>query len=368
MGFWHTGYLEFHESTGLSDAYTAPIQVFPRCQKCGQDFPDVDALTLHRFEMHPYLQPALLIDGVEFVATRQTISKQIEAEKIRFTNTSTCWLNGEQVTAAALSQRIAAARQKFISVRLRNDEGAVETNYDLDIGIPEKNDIIEVEKRFFELSSAGNLTVISINNFIQVTREFLSARSYVDGLSMYLYGVLAKDQRGDISLTREDGRARMTSAQQLLIRFDTPLSVVVTQTINFNLNAFNDGLLLQNSPQLARVMQRFWHLLHPDENLPVLRDEAEGARSKQVPLDVCTNQLVEWSLLSSSSVVEKRKELEKTFSDDNWIPDDRFKVQILLVDALNNEGEVKKCSDHARRLRHHAQWGKWAESLIQIDK
>jgi hypothetical protein len=368
MGFWHTGYLEFHEPTGLSDAYTAPTPVFPRCQKCGQEFPDVDTLTLHRFEKHPYLQPALLIDGVEFVAPRQMISKQIKAENIRFMNTITCWLNGEQVTTSVLSQRIAEARQKFISVRLRNDEGAVETSYDLDIGIPEKNDIIEVEKRFFELSSAGNLTVISINNFIQVTRDFPSAGNYVDGLSKYLYGVLGKDQRGGTSLTREEGRARMTSAQQLLARFDTPLSVVVTQTVNFNLNAFNDGLSLQNSPQLARVMQRFWRLLHPSEKLPVLTDETEGNRSKQVPLDVCTNQLVEWSLLSSSSIIEKRKELEKTFSDDNWIPDDRFKVQILLINALNNEGDGKRCSDHARRLRHHPQWGKWAESLIQIDK
>ena len=123
-----------------------------------------------------------------------------------------------------------------------------------------KSDIIEVEKRFFELSSAGNLTVISINNFIQVTRDFCSAGSYVDGLSMYLYGVLAKDQRGDTSLSREEGRARLTSAQQLLARFDTPLSAVINQTINFNLNAFNDGLSLQNSPRLGQVMQRFWRL------------------------------------------------------------------------------------------------------------
>lgn len=368
MGFWHTGYLEFHEPTGLSDTYTAPVQVFLRCQKCGQEFPHVDALALHRFEMHPYLQPALLIDGVEFVATRHTISKQIKAENIRFTNANSCWFNGEQVTMAVLSERIASARHKFISVRLRNDEGAVEANYDLDIGIPEKNDIIEVEKRFFDLSSAGNLNVLSINNFIQICREFVSAKTYVDGLSMYLYGLLAKDQRGDTSLIREDGRARMTSAQQLLTRFDTPLSVVVTQTINFNLNAFNAGLSLQNSPQLARVMQRFWCLLHSDENLPVLPDEPVGFQSKQVPLDVCTNQLVEWSLLSSSGLVEKRKELEKTFSDDNWTPDDRFKVQILLVDALSNEGDFKSCSEHARRLRHHAQWGKWAESHIKIDK
>lgn len=368
MGFWHTGYLEFHEPTGLSEIYITPMPVCPRCQKCGQEFPDFDALTLHRFEMHPYLQPALLIDGVEFVATRHTISKKIKAENIRFTNTNSCWFNGEQVTTNVLPERIAAARQKFISVRLKNDAGAVDTNYDLDICIPEKNDIIEVEKRFFELSSAGNLNVISINNFIQVTRDFPSARSYVDGLSMYLYGVLAKDQRGDTSLTREEGRARMTAALQLLARFDTSLSVVISQTINFNLNAFNDGLVLQNSPRLARVMQRFWYLLHPNENLRVFPDETEVARSKHVPLDVCTNQLIEWSLLSSSSIVEKRKELEKTLSDDNWIPDDRFKVQILLVDALNNEKDVKGCSDHARRLRHHAQWGKWAESLIQIDK
>ena len=64
MGFWHTGYAEFHEPTGLDGfAYQAPPSVRYVCEHCEQYYFELDDLRRHRFEQHPLRQPALLLRG-----------------------------------------------------------------------------------------------------------------------------------------------------------------------------------------------------------------------------------------------------------------------------------------------------------------
>lgn len=365
MGLWATGYMEFHERTGLDEDYFPSKPMLQRCPQCEKEFSNAEALSHHRFEAHPYLQPVLVINGMELIGRRHTISKEIRAKNISCTNTSECWINEKSVTNGELSKRIASVRQGFVTVVLKNNLGQVTTTYELDIAIPELVDIIDVDKRFFEFSSVGKLSAMSVNDFIQVTRNFHSARTYVDGLSSYLYGVLAKDQRGDITLSREQGRARMTYALQLLSLFDTSLSKVIVQVINFNLNAFNDGDAVKNSPRLANGTNRFWRLLHSNEKSSLVSIQLDHSTAKQFPLDICTSQLLEWSSFSAADIVERRKELEKVFSDDNWVPDDRLKVHILLADVLQKQGDLPSAIEHARRLRHDSFWGEWAEILIQ---
>ena len=52
MGFWHTGYMEFHEPVGLGSGVKATPPVF-RCSHCPATFPSSAELRTHRFEMHP---------------------------------------------------------------------------------------------------------------------------------------------------------------------------------------------------------------------------------------------------------------------------------------------------------------------------
>jgi hypothetical protein len=365
MGLWQTGYLEFHEWSGLNEDYSPPKPVYTRCSQCEKEFLDVVGLSRHRFEAHPYHQPILVIGDTEFVSSRHTISKKIETSNIHFLNASNCWLNDIEVPISVLAEKIATIRRGYISVRLRNNIGQIDTAYELDFDIPEKNDIIEVDKRFFEFSSMGNLNVLSINAFIEIANKFPSTRKYVDGLSSYLYAVLAKDGRGDTTLSKEQGRARLTHAIQILSGFDTSLSKVISEIINLNLNAFNTGSNLLTAPLLAKVMRKFWALLHPDDVFPALASNSNDIGFKQIPIDICTSQIIEWSLLSADRIVEQKKILEKALLDDNWVPDDRVKVHIILANAFFIEGDITGCLVHARRIRHNPFLGEWAESLIK---
>ncbi len=48
MGFWHTGYFEFHEPTGIDP----PVALKPRrffCDRCNRSFASRDELEDHRF-------------------------------------------------------------------------------------------------------------------------------------------------------------------------------------------------------------------------------------------------------------------------------------------------------------------------------
>jgi len=99
------------------------------------------------------------------------------------------------------------------------------------------------------------LDIVRIDNFIDITEKYSTARRYVDGLSNYLYGILAKDQRGGTNLKQSDYKARYSSAFDILKGFETPLSAIVNVIINFNKNIFSYSNLLF-TPQLQQVMSR----------------------------------------------------------------------------------------------------------------
>ena len=64
MGFWHTGYAEFHEPSGLEEyVYSPPPPVRYVCEHCSESFAELEGLRRHRFEQHPVRQPALWLRG-----------------------------------------------------------------------------------------------------------------------------------------------------------------------------------------------------------------------------------------------------------------------------------------------------------------
>ncbi len=63
MGFWHTGYMDFHEPTGLDGwVFDPKPPTFP-CKHCGAIWNSLDDLRKHRFEKHSLIRPILFIDG-----------------------------------------------------------------------------------------------------------------------------------------------------------------------------------------------------------------------------------------------------------------------------------------------------------------
>ena len=73
MGFWHTGYIEFHEPTGIGIRRPSPPPRYV-CDRCGDSFSSPAARDEHRFAAHPLHKPAMFVQGIELGARRTRIA------------------------------------------------------------------------------------------------------------------------------------------------------------------------------------------------------------------------------------------------------------------------------------------------------
>lgn len=72
MGFWHTGYMEFHEDAFFSAVFAsakAPYRhsVIP-CPDCGLTFATLQDFELHRFNGHLFVRPTFSFVAANAVA------------------------------------------------------------------------------------------------------------------------------------------------------------------------------------------------------------------------------------------------------------------------------------------------------------
>lgn len=101
MGFWHTGYAEFHEPTGLGEyVYTPPPPVRYSCEHCTQSFANLEALRKHRFEQHPVRQPTLLLRGKPVGALTQVLMTPLGPADVLVEDATVCLLNGQPLPPA----------------------------------------------------------------------------------------------------------------------------------------------------------------------------------------------------------------------------------------------------------------------------
>src|SRR3954464_6802848 len=97
MGFWHTGYMEFHEKVGL-DWEFKPGPPSYVCSECARQFPTEDGLHKHRLEAHPLRRPALFIDGMELGSRPLRITQGLVSGAVRTENCATATINGKNVS------------------------------------------------------------------------------------------------------------------------------------------------------------------------------------------------------------------------------------------------------------------------------
>jgi hypothetical protein len=186
-------------------------EVFP-CKNCLAVFDTYNEWFEHRFHMHPVPKPFLVVGDVEVIAPRYIVMKAVPIEQIRVVNTQKCIVNGKDTLLAELAYLLTHTENGFFEVKLFSEDGKVESRYEISIEIPNDEHLRWVEREFMALASSGSLSVHIINVFIQSTINATSAKHYAAGLANYLFGLLGKDQRGNTSLTQEQGRAKLNEA------------------------------------------------------------------------------------------------------------------------------------------------------------
>ena len=340
-----------------------PAPVVYRCIICNATFLDPDRLFEHRFTAHPYKRPALILGGRELTSPREVVVRPLTAADIVLANTDLCFFDGATVKPEHLATMLSNQRDGLHTVVL--NKLGIETPYEIAFEIAAPTELAEVDRLFLSIVGAETLTLDRINLFADMAEPYPTARRYLDGLCQYLYGLLAKDQRGGTHLQQSDYKTRFNLALDTLRLFDRPLANVAVGVVNFSQNAFNDGESLGASAKLQYAMRVFSGFLRQIgvERPPTWSVTGIG----NVPVDHATDQIVSWASEGIAEVLKHRREMEAVISSPEWVPDDRFKASILLAERLAKNGDIAAAQSHARLVMNDGLFGEWAQRIMEMD-
>lgn len=347
------------------DGLPPPAPVYYLCSICGARFKDTDRLFEHRFNEHPLTRPTLILDGREITSPRQIISTPLDENQITFVSADRCSFDAREVTTQSLPKLLAKTKAGVHTIHLERQ--GIETHYEIVFEIAESKELEVVEHNFLSIVGSDTLSVDRINLFAEMTSKCRTAIRYVDGLCQYLYGVLAKDQRGGTHLNISEYKTKFNLAIDGLSPFDRPLANVVVGIINFAQNAFGDGNALAFSPKLQRAMRTYFGYLN-NAGTPSAKGAAwPGNGMGNVPIDHATDQIIQWVLEPDDEAQKHLRQMEAVIDSGEWVPDDRLKVSLLLAERLAARHDYIAAKRFARTLTHDAIFSEWAERIMEMD-
>jgi hypothetical protein len=368
MGFWHTGYAEFHEPTGFGEyVFTPPPPVRYSCEHCSKSFLDLEVLRKHRFEEHPVRQPALLLRGKPVGALPQVLMTPLGPADVVVEDATNCLLNGQPLRPAHLGQLLAAMRSEFAEVELSN-QGA-STRCQLDFRVADEANLAGVEAAFLRLARDRVLNIEAVSRFNDDCRAFASAMPYCDGISHYLYGVMAKERSPDSGLKHEEYIQRFLRSSEELSGFGRPLARSVRSLVAFHFNQFDDAEYLAPEGALRHAAGAFAGLL---QGLPWHFDAAFSPAPGSAVEDLLTDQETLQILADAShGLVELKVRADELLSHLRRAPAggyDHMKRMLLTCEALAARDEPASHGDArklARTLAGKPDTSAWANALLE---
>ena len=361
MGFWHTGYFEFHEPAGLGVVFR-PSKIYYPCQACDARFEDPAALRQHRLEAHRFERPLMFIRGLELGATPLRITQPLAVADVQTLRAERALLNGHALSLSKLSSELCQVPKGKVVVTLANAQ--VEAKFELDFQVAQLADMEGVERAFLDMARGRELSIRAIDGFIAATKAYRSAALYADGLCHYLYGVLAKQRSADSGLPYSEYSNRYTRAADELLGFERPLAEVVRAAVAFHFNHFDDAQAWAPQGRIQRAAYLFggvlsgwpWHLTHEDT------DEGVGPL-EDLLTDFETLRILRWAELGAQELEAVLPEMEAQLRRD--IPEyDRLKLLVMVAEAKAAAGDVAGAKAAARQLAGIAKTAEWAAALI----
>lgn len=368
MGFWHTGYAEFHESTGLEGyVYSPPPPVRYVCEHCAASFSGLEALRRHRFESHPLRQPALWLRGRAVGALPIKVLSALRPGDVVVEDTTRCTVNGRAVAVNELGARLALMSREFVELEMTN--GGAVTRCVLDFRIADEEHLVRVEEAFLRLVRERVLNIDALGRFTYECRAFEEAMPYCDGICHYLYGVMAKEKSADSGLSQGQYVERFVRASEELAGFDRPLARSIRALVAFHFNQFDEAeFLAPEGSALHHAAGAFAGLLqglpwHYDSAFsPILGSAMEDLLTDQDTLQVLGD--------ASHGLVGLKKYSDELLEHLRRAPAgyDRLKRVLLASEALAEKAD-KASHALARRLAREMvgqpDTSAWAQAMLE---
>ena len=356
MGFWFTGYFDFHEPTGLDPPFVPPPVTY-RCSLCLKVFSAPEPYEKHRFEAHPRVRPALLIRGLEVGDSEFALTSPLQGNDICVVGASKAALNGVALEPASLARALLHLSQSSADIQLEND--GVRSSFRIRIELASEEDLRAVEAAFKAMAARRRLDIRAIEEFIGEARHAESALRYIDGICEYLYGVLAKQESGGSSIGHDRYPMRLTRASQILASYSRPLAYAIRGLVAFNFNHFDSASGLSPNTRVSMAAQRYSEWL-----------QGRGAKSKPCPqsfenridsflTDIDTEEIIGHCMQPLDALARDLPALDdrirRAMSDF-----DRAKMLLLAAEASAYSGHREGARCYARELRNTQAFDSWA--------
>lgn len=366
MGFWHTGYMEFHEPVGLDPdwSWESSLPSFP-CTHCGEIFASVEQLRIHRFEAHPSRRPVMFVGGRELGTQRVHITRRLAPSDVRVDGCDRAVLNGHEVPVTNLSQELAVVTADVCQVVL--SKGGVNAKFELDVRVASEEDLVGVEKQFRRTALGGELNTRTVEQFVTGAASFHSAISYCDGICAYLYGVLARERATDSSLTHDEYVGKYTKAAEELAAYDRPLAQIIGSLIEFHFNHFGDAARLSPDSRVGRVAARYaaWKDCIRQPEVPEGKEREAPENIERLVTDWGNETILRWGSRPLPDLAKNIEDIE-TMLDRDIGEFDRIKLRVLLAEFFSACGDSASALKYAKGLRNVLGFDEWAEALIRV--
>lgn len=364
MGFWHTGYMEFHEPVGLDGYVFEPLPPRFSCTQCEETFSSIEALRTHRFERHPLLRPLLLLRGRELGSHPVRITSQLKRDDILMERCDRAVLNGMDVPPQSLPDELARVSSGIC--RLQLGSGEVTSDFTLDFRIASEEDLRGLEREFERIVVGRRLDTRAIEDFIAATSGFESALGYCDGICAYLYGVLAKERAPDSSLPHEGYVGKYSKAAEELADYNRPLARTIGSLIEFHFNHFGEAVRLAGDARIGAAAARYLDWMRGRRPAEPKGSTALGAMSQLEVLvtDWETEQIARWAIRPLRELSRHVEDME-AFLGRDIAEYDRVKMHVLLAEIYSIQGEAQRSLNHAKTLRNLSAFEAWSEAKIR---
>lgn len=365
MGFWHTGYAEFHEATGFGDWTGPDLTMRFDCERCSARFDSLEALRKHRFEAHPLRQPRAFFQGLELGAQTVKIRSPFALGDFEFALAEQARVNGQAIPLTGVAAHLASLNDEFVKLDLIG--AGVTVSHKVDIRIARDEDLQAVEAALLRMAGLRRLTVEAIQALIEECSAFKSANDYVQGLTRYLYGVLAKERAPSSSLHFDEYLRYFNEAEQTLAGFDRPVARLIRALVAFHFNRFGDARRLAPTKRLRTAAGAFETLLGAKQvcggSFGAPFSSKSDSAIEALLTDIHSESILAWLASGRDGMAEASNNLEAAL-EHPWAEYDKLKIRLMLAESCLVRSEDQRARQIARELIGLPETEAWAEGLL----
>jgi hypothetical protein len=357
MGFWHTGYMEFHEPSG--EGWLLPAKPVPPtypCPQCDLVFSSEQDLRVHAFGGHSTHRPILVLMGRECGRSRLTVTTPTSPANWVTRNAQRAAINGKRIAPDEVALLLSARRSGVVDVKLTNDD--VVQEFQFEFNLAEEDDLLGVDAALEHLIEAHDLNLRVIDDFIMRGKQYQTASRYLAGLADYLYGVVRREDLDRAAPVNASYEAKYDQAVGVLGAFDRPPAEAICGLVGFHYNQFDRAMTKTRSERVAAVSLRLQAML---AGKSWIADDLSSAPHTSLDIalsDAVIDRVLRWCAIPlDGSATDQAADIVAALPAQR--PYDALKLHLIAAEHFLAAGVPDAAIRQAEALRHSHKTEHW---------